>query len=349
MSALTPNADDWQPTCSIAALKQRAALLDAIRRFFRDEGYLEVETPLLASDVVVDAHIDPFRIERCAGEPDLFLQTSPEAAMKRLLAAGSGSVFQITRSFRQGEQGAHHNSEFTIVEWYSVGLSFSAQMDFTERLVRSAAQAVANAPGSAADGSIRPAKIQQAFSRSSYDEVFVRHVGCSALEAPVAELERRLNQVQADEAGKALSGFDFRNRDDLLNLMLAEYVEPRLGTDSPEFVHDYPVSQAALAKQNPDDPRTALRFELYIDGTELCNGYEELTEADVLTQRRAEQNGRRAERRESALPGALRMEAAMRAGLPKCSGVALGFDRLLMVLGGYDRIQDVIPFPMDRA
>lgn len=344
MSETSEQQDDtWRPACSVQALKLRAKMLQAFREFFAKEDYLEVETPLLSSDVVVDAHIDPFCVVDSSGR-NKFLQTSPEAAMKRLLAAGSGSIFQITHSFRQGERGDRHNPEFTIVEWYGVGESYFDQMRFTERLVRYVAEYAAG-HGLVNQSSGIMTMLQRPFERVSYEDAFRRTLSCSALDSSTSQLQAALSERDISVATTE----PFDARDDLLNFMLAQFIEPVLGSKQPEFLHNYPVSQAALARSCPHDPRTARRFELYVNGVELCNGYEELTDADELSRRQSEQNCLRTEHASNELPGADRMEAAMRSGLPPCSGVAFGFDRLVMLLGGYEKIDDVIPFPIERA
>ena len=317
-------------------LQLRSKMLAAVRRFFTERDYLEVETPLLSHDIVVDAHLEPFTISQHADDAPLYLQTSPEAGMKRLLAAGSGSVFQVTRSFRRGERGSRHNPEFTMIEWYGLGSTYHQQMQLTQDLIRTVA-ATANCTEATEAWS-------QPFGILTYDEAFKRAIGCSVLDLDdIGLLER---SVAADVLNHSTPP---SNRDDLLNLILAERVEPTLGQQRPEFVCDYPISQAALAEQNVKDPRTACRFELYIEGLELCNGYQELTDPQELQRRDVSQNETRDDHGAEQLPGAPRMLAAMTAGLPPCSGVALGFDRLVMAITQAESIDQVIPFPIERA
>ncbi|MCP4172509.1 MAG: EF-P lysine aminoacylase GenX [Fuerstiella sp.] len=332
--------EDWRPTCSHQILELRAAMLTAVRRFFAERGYLEVETPLMSRDIVVDAHLEPFAVSATAESLPFFLQTSPEAHMKRLLAANCGSIFQITRSFRNGEAGRLHNPEFTMLEWYGVGTSYIEQLVVVQDLVHTVTAIVA------ADELELPGAdlLQKPFSQTTYDDAFRRTFDAGVLDlsdADVADLASR-------HATTACCGGE-SDRDDMLNLLLAECVEPTLGVRTPEFLIDYPASQAALAQLNASDPRTACRFELYADGIELCNGYQELTDADELARRDNHQNCLRFAHGASALPGAARMLGAMKSGLPPCSGVALGFDRLVMVLAGLDDIRHVIPFPVSRA
>lgn len=330
-------------------LHLRAVVLSAIRQFFAREEYLEVETPLLSRDVVVDAHLDPFVVPVSDDQQDqCFLQTSPEAGMKRLLAAGSGSIFQITRSFRRGERGCRHNPEFTIIEWYGVGDTWHDQMQFTERLIHSALRAAtrwfAENPNSDLSRSETCAVMEQPFRQVSYNAAFQRTTGRTVLDASVVELTELLATCglvhDADHCPA--------DRDELLNLLLADCVEPALGTRQPEFLTDYPISQAALAERNPVDDRTACRFELYVKGVELCNGYQELTDPEELVRRDADGNHGRRSRAAQSLPGAGHLLDAMKSGLPPCSGVALGFDRLIMCMAGAAEIDQVLPFPFGR-
>ncbi len=321
------------------------------RRFFVDLEYLEVETPLLSHDVVVDAHLHPFAVSVSEDAASMFLQTSPEAAMKRLLAAGSGSIFQITKSFRHGEVGQRHNPEFTIVEWYGVGTSYRDQMDLTEKLIHSLFTSLRTmeqsfrGPKLPIWTAMENSTLNRPFAATTYDEAFRRIVGRSVLDATTADLQALVGEKIEGWQGRELPS----ERDELLNLLLAECIEPKLGVEQPEFLYDYPISQAALAECNPHDERTACRFELYCNGVELCNGYQELVDADELRQREEAQNALRSTHAAEQLPGAPLMEAAMRSGLPQCSGVALGLDRLIMCLTGTNDIRVILPFPFDRA
>ena len=324
-------------------------MLQAIREFFRQREYLEVETPCLSRDIVLDAWLEPFSLD-FRGER-WFLQTSPESHMKRLLAAGVGSIFQVSRVFRQDERGDRHNSEFTMIEWYGVGSTWLEQLEITEALVRTATCAAAEVTGR----NVAEPWETSRFRKTTFTQAFQRAFGVNVLECCGSEL--------MSIAGK----FDIPLPDDLrpdqidemLNVMLAFVVEPQLGsaingdsTDGkihPEFLCDYPASQAALAVLSETHPQVARRFELYIQGLELCNGYQELTDVAELQRRDTIQNERRVAGASSQLPGAARLNAAMKSGLPPCSGVALGFDRLVMVATGQQEIRDVLPFPDDLA
>lgn len=331
----------WQPSCSMEMLRLRATMLNEFRRYFLSQGYLEVETPLLSADVVVDAHIDPFPVS--VGDDDVyFLQTSPEASMKRLLSAGSGSIFQVTHAFRKAECGQRHNPEFTMIEWYGLDTTYDDQMHFTRNMIRSAlAGAGSDGPS---DLLINADLFEQDYSRTTYQHAF-HQLTDDVLNADIQDLQGLVLKHIDGVAPAPLPA----QRDDLLNLLLAECIEPRLGTAAPEYLVDYPLSQAALAEQNPLDSRTARRFELYVNGLELCNGYQELTDPGVLVDRQKTQKAARPISSEGDLCGPAFLEQAMRSGLPSCSGVALGFDRLLMCLAGADHIDEVIPFPFERA
>jgi len=318
-------------------------MLRCIRRFFDERGYLEVETPVLSQDVVVDAWIDPLALHD--SDAVRFLQTSPEALMKRLLAEGSGSVYQIAHVFRQGETGRLHNTEFTMVEWYGVRTTMEDQMELVEALVRSVCQLIRQEvtpkTTTASPGGLDSAP----FLRSSYEAAFERGLGARVLELSTDELV-----ALAARHGVAVpESVQEPDKDDILNVLLSALVEPQLGISHPEYLHHYPISQAALAEADAVDPRTALRFELYIDGIELCNGYQELTDPIELHRRDTEQNRIRKQDDRLQLPGAPRLSAAMQHGLPECSGVALGFDRLAMVALGLKDIRQVLPFPSDIA
>ena len=294
----------------------------------------------MSRDIVVDAHVDPFSIVVAPSESPFFLQTSPEAFMKRLVAAGSGSIFQIAHSFRNGEAGQRHNPEFTILEWYGVDTSYHDQMTLVQDLVHFVTSSVV-VEELALPGAVL---LQKAFLQTPYDDAFQRTLHTEVLDLSEADVMDLASQHVTVE---------FRDtepeRDDLLNLMLAEFIEPTLGIQHPEFLIDYPASQAALAQVNPIDPRTACRFELYANGIELCNGYQELTDGAELARRDKIQNRSRSSHGMSVLPGAPRLAAAMNSGLPPCSGVALGFDRLVMVLAGLHDICHAIPFPIQRS
>ncbi len=324
--------DDFLPTAPIDVLQQRAELLKAVRRFFDGRGYWEVVTPVMSRESVVDANLDPFVVEG-----QFFLQTSPELAMKRLLSAGAKSIYQLSPAFRRGEQGRLHNPEFTMLEWYHYGDTHHEQMDFVEELIREV-----SATCSFAKHLLVP---EGPFRRRTYDDVCALALGTTVLDQEAAQL-RELAESAQISVPESLSQGD---RDGWLNLLWGEAVEPQLGREFPEFVYDYPASQAALAKINPDNQHAAERFELFINGLEICNGYHELTDANELRARVVAESNKRASAGLPALPEPRRLIAAMEAGLPESAGVALGLDRLLMIMIGAESIADVLPFPLDRA
>ena len=339
------HAFHWRPSCSLTMLHVRAAMLRAARDFFRLRGYLEVETPCLSRDIVIDAWLEPIEV-RHSGE-QWFLQTSPEAAMKRLLAAGSGSIFQISRVFRAAESGTRHNPEFTMIEWYGVDSDWHQQIELTEQLVRVCVAAASEITAQDLSASW-PA---ESFACTTYAQAFERvfKIDVHAATGPELLAVARKHQIPVPETCTS------DHSDDLLNAMLAFAIEPNLGRSrtleqsAPEFLCDYPPSQAALAQTSETHPKVARRFELYIDGIELCNGYQELTDVDELQRREDVQNAVRSDSELKTLPGAPAMAAAMKSGLPNCSGVALGFDRLVMIATGSKLITDVLAFPADRA
>jgi lysyl-tRNA synthetase class 2 len=318
----------WRPTASLSSLRGRARALRQTRDFFHQRGVLEVETPALVNAPVSDVHLGSARVELAGRDTPLFLHASPEYAMKRLLAAGSGDIYQVCHVFRGAERGRQHNPEFTMLEWYRLGFCLEDLMDEVAALTRELL------------GGAAPSRVE----RLSYREAVARHAGFDPLEAPVGELQRA-----AQALGLAAPEAQTASRDELLDLIVGVQVGPALGADSLTFVHGYPASQAALARLDPDDPRVALRFELYHRGVELANGYHELASGAEQRQRfDADQQARR--RRGLAVnPLDPYLLAALDAGLPDCAGVALGFDRVLMLAMGAGSIDEVLAFPVERA
>jgi len=333
-------APDYLPTANLATLQLRAHILATVRQFFDKRGYFEVDTPQLSHDRVVDPHLEPFVFR--GADAALYLQTSPEFAMKRLLAAGARVIYQVGHVFRAGELGQRHNPEFTMVEWYRTGDTHVEQMQVVEELVvevfRAAASQLASAPGATHQPKVP-------FLRTTYREAFLRCTGLDVTRLSATQLAEL-----ARERGVSIpASLEANDRDGWLNLLLAELVEPRLGCERPEFLCDYPASQAALAVIRPGDPPVAERFELYVAGIELCNGYHELTDAAELRRRIEAESQRRTSEGQPALPVSNRLLAAMDAGLPPSAGVALGFDRLLMLAAGAKSVAEVIPFSFERA
>ncbi len=340
--------ENFKPTASLEMLRLRSELLQAVRTFFLQQGFWEVETPILSHETIIDAHLEPCCVE-WHGER-LYLQTSPELGMKRLLAAGADAVFQITRAFRAGECGSRHNMEFTMLEWYRVGDSYREQMAFTEELVRFVGVQVAESCWFASAGQTWTAEdcrsfFSQPFERLSYDEAFKRYAG----ERVLGKQPEQLRELAERHNVSLPENWDEATVNDWLDLLLVELVEPHLGKDRPTLLYDYPAGQSMLATVSDSQPPVAQRFELYLKGLEICNGYNELTDAQELeTRLRAQQaERRRAGRLVPPLP--LRFLAAHQAGLPPCSGVALGIDRLLMATTGAEDIRQVTAFPFALA
>jgi len=309
---------DWRPTADPAALEARARLLAQIRDFFARRSVLEVETPLLSANTVTDPNIEPMAVDQ------RWLQTSPEYAMKRLLAAGSGPIYQLCKAFRVGEAGPRHNPEFSLLEWY--------RPDFTlQQLMAEVADLV---------GSLLPRADWLSFT---YRELFRKFLDIDPFTVELDAL-RALSLQHIDLS------FDEADRDVWLDLLLTHLIEPQLAGLGAVFVQDYPASQAALARLRQDgEVQVAQRFELYIDGLELANGYCELTDADELAQRFARDNRQLQANGSAARPVDRRLLLAMQAGLPDCSGVALGVDRLLMLQLGATGLGEVLSFDWQRA
>ena len=321
---------DWRPTATPAALRRRAALLAQTRAFFASRGVLEVQTPLLVGAAASDPQIASFSVRDADDRPAGFLHTSPEYAMKRLLAAGSGDIFQLGPVFRAGERGRLHNPEFTLLEWYRSGYTLEALMQETASLIGELL-AVPGAPA-------------RTMTTVSYRDAFLAEVGLDPFTAATPALG-----AAATALGLAASSLAGATRDELLDFLVATQVGPRLGQGGLCCLHHYPASQAALAQLDPAAPETALRFELYADGIELANGYVEL--GDAVEQRRRFDADLK-ERLRRGLPahaGDERLLEALRAGLPACAGVAVGFDRVVQLALGAAQLDAALAFPSERA
>ena len=319
---------DWAPTASRTVLVARAAMLDAARSFFRARGVLEVETPVLAGAGVTDVNLESAQVR--LGPRQFYLHTSPEYAMKRLLAAGFGDIWQCCRVVRAGERSRLHNPEFTMLEWYRVGYDLPCLVEDTLDALDALLAALGQRP--------RPRRSLR------YRDAFREALGIDPLEAPRAELE-------ALAAGTGLAAADAAtlSRDGLLDLLLGTRVGPALGHGEWLALTHFPASQAALARLDPHDAALALRFEVYADGIELANGFEELADAGEQAARFAADNAERGRRGLPALEPDRRLLAALGHGLPPCAGVALGFDRAVMIATRTRSIDEVIAFPVERA
>ncbi|WP_273778819.1 EF-P lysine aminoacylase EpmA [Acinetobacter sp. GSS19] len=321
---------DYQPTCDLTAMQARAKMYARIRQFFAERNVLEVETPILSQAGVTDVHLASVAAQRhVAGQLQThYLQTSPEFAMKRLLASGSGPIYQICKVFRDDEHGRKHNSEFSMLEWYRPGFSLKELMFETTDLLSVC--------------------LQERFSELhplvlSYKHAFQDRLNINPLQATLKQLKDTANRVGLNlDLGDDRLGY--------IDLLFSHFVEPSLGFDTPVFLTDFPPELASLAKvkQDQDGEWVAARFELYIEGLELANAYDELVDAEVLRQRFEQDNQRRADLGLSIMPVDEYLLAAL-PQMPATSGIALGLDRLLMVVTQQSRLDKVITFPAHLA
>lgn len=325
--------DDFLPSAQIDALKHRADVLRKLRRFFDDRDFFEVETPLLSHDIVIDRHLHPVGIPKnqitgvdSNSNELLWLQTSPEFGMKRLVASGAAAIYQIGKAFRRSETGEMHNPEFTMLEWYRVGDNLKTGMDLLAELIEEILK-------------------QPKTKRVSYRQIFLQHVGVDPFSCAVSDLK----SVATEHGITIEMPCEASARDEWLNLILSRLIEPKLGFDGGVIIYDWPASQAALAVIRQEEIPVAERFEIYVKGVELANGYHELLDADELARRNSVVNQERLKDGQPLLPEESRLLHAMRAGLPACAGVAVGVDRLILLALGMKRINEVIAFPIDRA
>lgn len=320
MDAPAPGVADWRPSARAHTLQLRAALLARIRAHFAARGVLEVDTPLLGPAPTTDPQQHCLAVD-VPGVGLRYLQPSPEFAMKRLLAAGSGSIYQIGRAFRAGERGPRHATEFTLVEWYRVGFDYRALMDDVQALVCSLLG--------------RPPAVAY-----RYGDLFERHVGIDPFAADETQLWQRVAAAGMEPSPELRRA----GRDAALDILLTRLVEPAIAPLGAVFVYDYPASQAALARVRRDQPQCAERFELYVDGVELANGFTELADAAEQRHRFDADNRARQAAGLAQVPLDEHLLAALAHGLPDCAGVALGFDRLLMLATGMSDIAAVQAF-----
>lgn len=317
----SPPAGGWRPSAGMSALRLRARMMAAIRRFFDERGVLEVETPALSGAAATDRHLQSLPVRTGGGRR--YLHTSPEFPMKRLLAAGSGPIWQSCHVFRDGEAGRRHNPEFSLLEWYRPGFG---EAD----LIAEVAELLTRVGVSGGD-----------YRVLGYREAFVRYASLDPFTAGENELAARIRD-------RGL-GAGAMSRSDSLDLVFSQVVAASLPPGETVFINRFPAEQAALARLCDDDPDCAQRFECFLGPAELANGYVELTDADE--QRRRFEADNRA--RESAglprMPVDERLLKALESGLPYCSGVALGLDRLLMLLAGAEDIAEVLAFPWEIA
>lgn len=319
---------DWQPSASIETLKLRAGILSQIREFFDERGVLEVETPLLSHASVTDPYIQSipalFQSHPNQLPHRYYLQTSPEYAMKRLLAAGSGPIFQITKAFRQGEVGHLHNPEFTLLEWYRPGFNHHDLMNEVDELLQSLLNT-------------------QSAERISYQEAFETLLNINPHLTNLTTLKHC-----ADEHGIILED-EPTDIDTWLQLLMSHCIEPKIGQDKPCIIYDFPAEQAALARLITSEPPVAARFEVYYKGIELANAFYELQDAHTQRKRFEANLEKRKQLKLDLPPIDENLLASLDAGLPDCSGIALGIDRLVMLALNQTNIQTVLSFDFSRA
>lgn len=322
------NQSDFLSSAAVENLKRRAMLLRQTRAFFDDRGFIEVQTPTLCRDTVIDRHLDPIEVPvRLPGDEasTWYLQTSPEQSMKRLLNSGIGSIYQIGPVFRDGELGQFHNPEFTMLEWYDVDASFANGLKLLDELLR---HLLGTTP-------CEQLRFEEAFRLSTGLSIF----DCKSSDFGVWSVKKGL-----------VGRVDWSNDwDDWVNLIFSECVQPTLGFGAPVLVTHFPASQAALAKVCSSDTRTAERYEAFYQGVELANGYHELLDAEQLLDRSIQANRQRELDGKKALPTQNRLLEAMRSGMPNSCGCALGFDRVVMLACGAKSLEEVVTFTARNA
>lgn len=305
-------------------------MLAEIRDFFQQRNVLEVDTPRLAAAGVTDCYLDnfvvPYDFSPASSRQHYYLQTSPEYAMKRLLASGSGCIYQIAPAFRHESASKLHNPEFTLLEWYRVGFAMAD-------LVEEVAALLCKVLGA------------EYIEQTTYQQAFLAHTNVDPLQAD----KQALLQYCQQQNIALYDSPENLQLDNLQQLIFALHVEPYIGQQSPCIVTHFPANQAALAKIDPLDNRVARRFEVYHKGIELANGFEELTDADEQKRRFEADNVKRVALGKPQMPIDEHFLSALQAGMPDCSGVALGIDRLLMLKLGVDNIEDVLSFPIHNA
>lgn len=322
----------WRPNAELATLKARAQLLSDIRHFFAERSVLEVETPLLCATAATDPYIQAIEAKLFLSldnheAPKFFLQTSPEFAMKRLLAEGVGPMYQICKAFRNGELGQNHNPEFTILEWYRPGFDHHQLMDEVDELLQHTLKANTS-------------------DRISYQNLFLRELQIDPLTTEVEALRDSLLKFGIHMDAIVLKTL---TAGDCLQILMSHCIEPKLGFERPMMVYDFPVSQAALSKIRSDSPPVAERFEVYMNGLEIANGYHELTDSEQQRKRFEKDCDRRRELDLSEMPIDYRLIEALKFGLPDCAGIAFGIDRLLMIKMQCKVIREVLSFDIENA
>lgn len=311
----------WQPSASLDVLKQKARMLQKLRAFFSVRDVLEVETPMLSQAGTTDPNIDSFHTHDPGLNWQGYLHTSPEFPMKRLLAAGSGSIYQVCKVFRRAEQGKQHNPEFTMLEWYRIDFDHHLLMKEVDELVRE----------------LLSDRVELGETQSfSYQQVFENQLGLNPHTATVEQLKTAVEETNCPE----VIGLE-DNKDAWLDILMTHVIEPAIPKNCPVFIYDFPVSQASLARIRGG---VAERFELYINGMELANGFHELTDANEQRRRFESDNKQRQAQGKQPVMIDENLLAALEKGLPDCAGVAIGLDRLLMLAMSVEKIEDILSF-----
>lgn len=334
------NKIDWHPSCKIKMLEDRAKLLQQVREFFAARKVIEVETPIIGSYTGTALHIDPIMVIDDLGididKQVKFLQTSPEYAMKRLLAAGAGDIFQICKAFRAKELGRLHNPEFTILEWYRLNFNHHQLIKEVVELLQYI---------------LADLNIEYQVNKISYREIFKQYVGVDPITSSLFDLQE-LAISKIDLSNKLQEYIVDSSKQDCQELLFNHIIEPAISKIGQIWcIYDYPAEQAALARIVIDkcgDP-VGERFEVYINGIELANGYHELTDPKIQQQRFLADQVNRKELNKQYLAIDPYLLAALEFGLPECSGVALGLDRLLMIKSQANAIREVICFAYDQV
>ena len=319
----------WQPSGSIETLKQRARIMQKIRAFFLQRKVWEVETPVLSQSGNPDPNIESFMIKASTPDDTGYLHTSPEFAMKRLLSSGSGSIYQLCKVFRAAEVGQFHNPEFTMLEWYRVAFDYHLLMQEVDALLREVLH-----------GHIELGESQFL----SYRDTFQNFVKIDPFTAEIEALRSCVERANIN-----VEGMTHASHDSWLSLIMTHIIEPALPINCPVFIYDFPVSQASLARIRDEEPPVAERFELYLNGIELANGFSELTDVKEQRFRFEQENNQREQNAQQKMKLDSNFLEAMEAGLPECAGVALGIDRLIMLAVQASSITEVMAFDSARS
>ncbi|MDT9587233.1 MAG: elongation factor P--(R)-beta-lysine ligase [Candidatus Arsenophonus melophagi] len=321
---------NWKPSASISNLLTRSKIIAEIRRFFIDRGVLEVETPILSQYTVTDVHLVPFETQFISPVINkgikFYMITSPEYHMKRLIAAGSGPIYQIIKAFRNKEKGRYHNPEFTMLKWYRPHYDMYQLIDEVDDLLQ------------------QIFRCNQA-ERISYQQAFQRYLNINPL---TLELEKKQLRDTALKLGLHDAEIE-EDKDVLLHFLFSSEIEPHLGKDKPIIIYHFPASQAALSKISKEDLRVAERFKVYFKGIELANGFQELKDSQEQRKRFEHNNKMRKNLDLPVQPFNKRLITVLDTAIPDCAGVAIGIDRLVMLVLSAEKISDVISFSIERA